>query len=148
MEPGGLDEPRTRVTFFLPSRTPAEREATAATIKYLQRQYDADLPVWGFTHTDEVHPAFFGYWWDCPEDYSTNKDNYTEADKQSWWVPDDVVFFIIDYPCTTRDPKLQTVLEELRAFIAKQYSGGGPKSEQDELWIVAERAERFVLRGR
>lgn len=123
----GLRETRTRVTFFLPANNPQEQDAVKSTIDYLESQRTTGVRVSGFTRSQFTDPVYIGYWW---------------SDKHRKWYRERVVLFLIDYGLNLEDESLSRALNRLKRAILKSYRACG--SRQEEIWIIAERAQRLV----
>ena len=122
----GAIEHRTRVTFFLPANRGEEVKAIRDVIDYLETQR-RDGTVTGFTRSELMQPVFHGYWWD---------------DDLKRWERESVVLFIVDYHFDLDDQKLEKVIGSLKDKIARCYGKYG--SEQKSLWVIAQRAIRYV----
>lgn len=120
-------EARTRVTFFLPVGTSDQILAAMEVQRYLKSLTGTGLPVTGFTHSVFKDPSFIGKWW-SPE---------TGA-----WVPDHVSMFIIDYGTTLDDSALDRAVNRLKRAIQRRYAKFG--SPQEEIWVIAQRAMRYM----
>lgn len=117
-------EARTRITFFLPARTPSEELAVYAITRYLEQQRSNQVAITGFTHSQFPDTVFSGYWWD------------------DQWYREGIALFIIDYDLPPEDRSLRQTLRRLRQTIERRYKSYD--SVQQEVWIVAERVLRYA----
>ena len=81
--------------------------------------------ITGYTRSNILDPVFFGAWL---------------SDKRKKWQRERVVSFIIDYKQELEE--MDGALHLLKDNIARIYGDNG--SVQDELWIIAQRATRFI----
>lgn len=116
-------EPRTRVTFFVPSGTSGEIQAIKNLLEYLGSQRRSVVPITGYTHSPLDTP-FLGKWW---------------SDSEKRWIEDHVVFFTIDY-IVTDSKRFERTMQNLRDAITRSYADSG--SPQEEVWIISQRATR------
>jgi hypothetical protein len=126
VEPRGLIETRTRVSFFLPAHKSNELKAVREVAEYLETQQQEGT-VTGFTRSSILQPVFVGAWWN-------------EALKA--WQRERVSLFIIDYQYGLEEMEMEKVLSGLKENVARIYKERG--SAQDELWIIAQGGTRYV----
>lgn len=121
----GLQDERTRVTFFLPARVAAEVRAVRDVVDHLQEQKKGPVPLTGFTCSDIQPSVFTGYW-----------------RPRTRWHEEPVVSFIIDYGIRMNETQqLNQVLQQLERDIKKIYADN--KRPQRVIWIMAQRALRY-----
>lgn len=127
MEPPGLHEARTRVTLFLPAARASEKKAILALLRYLERQRTRRIAVTGHTRSNIADPVFFGSWW---------------SKEKGKWYREPVVHLIVDYATHLENQRLAQALGRLRRTIEREYVDR--ESEQDVIWIMAQRVTRLV----
>jgi len=126
--PSGFDEPRTRVTFFLPVKNAAEEKALKAVKQYLEDQKVRRIaPVTGLTFSQSPNAVFSGHYW--------SKENQK-------WYREGVVMFIVDYSERREEDEFVSAIDELAVCIVEAYENAG--SHQEEIWIIAESVARFL----
>src|SRR4051794_23308667 len=123
----GQAESRTRVTCHLPVGNVGEERAFKKVIQYLRSLKDRHIGLSGYTFTDPS--ASQGFWW-----------SQTEME----WIEDPIVLLMIDYKISLDNPKysLADQIAELKQIIINSYKQYG--SQQEEVWIVAQKLSRYA----
>ena len=110
----------------LPCNGVAEGLAFDSVITYLKSLRHGPLGVQGFTYSEPLPTAFYGYWW---------------SDDRKKWIRDNIVLLIIDYN-TDEVHSVSAKISELKAKISECYRQEG--SAQDAVWVVMNKATRHA----
>lgn len=120
-------ETRTRITLFLPAQTEDEVSALYDFLEYLSKEQGKPQSITGFTYSTAPDTVFSGAWW---------------SKEHNKWVMNGIALFIIDHQIHIDAQEFEGVLTQLKDALVRSYRNNGVT--QDEFWIVAQRAIRYV----